>query len=262
MLSNQKPVPQNNADAILAGPFGNYTAFVSDFTAEGRKELDQKLRLGDPRIEQTCFIEKTPVGWHGQMAGGEFCGAAALSFGYLLCNWNNSNTATFSFSGTPDKIIVLRENNTVSATLFRNVTTKIEFLNDSAVCLRLPGITHLVVDKVPSGQSPDKYLTNLIENYCLKNEAAVGLMVKSRSQNKIKIDPWVWVREIDSMINETTCISGAAATGLVEFMTQEKLIDFKTEICQPNGEFTRLNYTINSDQSLNIHVQTEINIID
>ena len=71
----------------VANPAGNITIFVMDrvkteaYSAIAR----QLLKREELHAEQVGFVEtKEGQGMHMQMMGGEFCGNATRSFGYLL----------------------------------------------------------------------------------------------------------------------------------------------------------------------------------
>jgi hypothetical protein len=236
-------------DVIIAGPGGNYTAFVIAPTElSKRMALDKKLRCEDPRIEQVCFVTRDAIGWHGDMTGGEFCGAAALSLGFLIMEWENSSTARFNFSGAPQPISVNKNYGQVSSTLFPNITCHIQTLEKDITCVRLPGIVHLVTYNPRPEISISEYFKKLIARYALANEPAVGLMRVQDNGGSPAIDPWVWVRDINSLINETACISGAAAVGLI-IHQQKNQVDTTIKIRQPCSTITKLHYRANSSNN-------------
>jgi len=245
---------------ILAGPGGNYTAFVSG-KVQDHIALDRQLRQDNPKIEQTCFIAKNENGWHGEMAGGEFCGAAALSFGYLISIWGKHKTAEFTFSGVPRPLSINCVGNVVSGVLFSEIQCDIRELNDGFLCVALPGITHLV-DRQPEKQ-PDMmlFVRELIARHHLQENPAVGLMRLHQYGQDITVDPWVWVRNIDSLINETACISGATAVGLIEYERRGQT-DFTIQIGQPCGTPTELNYKQTADGLIDVLVRTKIDILN
>ena len=72
----------------VADPAGNITVFVT--TPVEREKYPaiarQLLAREELKGEQVGFIEKTDQGdFRMEMMGGEFCGNASRSFGYLLC---------------------------------------------------------------------------------------------------------------------------------------------------------------------------------
>jgi len=248
---------------ILAGPGGNYTAFVlDDVRTEDRLTLDQQLRRDDPRIEQTCFVSKADKGWHGEMAGSEFSGAPALSLGYLISTWEKCDSVEFSFSGAPQPISVTRNDDTVSSTLFPNVLYKTKESDEGLICIEFPGITYLV-DCQPHGKQHDmaSYMRNLIARHRLQNNPAVGLIQLEKRGQDITIDPWVWVKNVGSLINETACISGATAVGLIEYEWRGQP-DFTIQIGQPCGTPTTVRYIKKTDATIDIQVSSKIVILE
>ncbi|HCM84237.1 MAG TPA: hypothetical protein PKW15_02230 [Alphaproteobacteria bacterium] len=241
---------------IIAGPGGNYTAFVFDNAVSSqqmRKKIDNDLRRKYPIVEQTCFVSKENDIWRGEMAGGEFCGAAALGLAFLISKQEKSDEAFFSFSGCNDFLSAKIRDSQVTAEFFKLSKGVVQKLRENLYVVELPGITHFVTfDNVPL---PQPKLRQLIMQYQIQDRAAVGLMiVKSEAKNPT-IDPWVWVRDIDSLINETACISGAVATAsVISDMTKSVTIQ------QPCGAMTEINF-IETSRDIAVSVASPMNIL-
>ena len=74
---------------------------------------------------------------------------------------------------------------------------------------------------------------NLINEYKLKNNSAVGVIFCENKYNTIKINPVVWVKDIDTLFLETACGSGSIAVCIVEaFLKNHNQI---INILQPSG---------------------------
>lgn len=88
-----------------------------------------------------------------------------------------------------------------------------------------------------------KYLNNkenikeetmkLIEKLNLENSEAVGVMYLESVDNKLKINPVVWVKEINTLFYETACGSGTTATAIVKSYIEGN--DVSVDILQPSG---------------------------
>ena len=80
---------------IMADPAGNRTAIVrTPVPADQRAQIAAKiLQINDLRAEQVGFETSALMGGIGrlEMMGGEFCGNAARSYGYLL--WKEKQEA-------------------------------------------------------------------------------------------------------------------------------------------------------------------------
>ena len=75
---------------VMADPAGNRTAIVRSGVPKAERERVAAAIMADPslRAEQVGFESRPLYGkslGRLEMAGGEFCGNAARSFGYMLC---------------------------------------------------------------------------------------------------------------------------------------------------------------------------------
>ena len=63
-------------------------------------------------------------------------------------------------------------------------------------------------------------------------EKAIGIILLERALEKIKINPIVWVKDIDTVFYETACGSGSLGTAIYNYLkTEEK----KITLLQPSG---------------------------
>lgn len=69
-------------------------------------------------------------------------------------------------------------------------------------------------------------------------EKAIGIMFLEKISSKIRINPVVWVKYIDTVFYETACGSGSFGTAIYNYYKNNKE---KLEIIQPSG------YSINID---------------
>lgn len=173
-------------------------------------------------VEQAGFLVLADN--HFEMSGGEFCGNAARASALLLSFLNRP--LIFTMSGFDGKI---------SASVTRT-SVRCEFLGLkplisqadklSAKIVDLGGIVHVVVDS----PFPKDYMEqhSLLTNFLgLRSKAAVGVVWTSNNGDKLRIDPVVWVKEIDSFFYESSCGSGSIAAAAVTGMKQ---------IVQPTGQ--------------------------
>ena len=98
----------------VADPAGNITIFVTSPVERNlyAKVANELLAIKEFRGEQVGFIERHEDGSsHMEMMGGEFCGNATRSFGYLLGKEQESKdaykkTVTVDVSGSSEKLDV------------------------------------------------------------------------------------------------------------------------------------------------------------
>lgn len=237
-------------DVIIAGPGGNYTAFVFDPVAD-RTAADQELRTRYPAVEQTCFVTRGDT-WRGEMAGGEFCGAAALGLAFLIARETQQNAVKFEFSGCDNLIRAEVKNNSVTAEFFTLSSNVCRKLKEDLYLVELPGISHFVL--LGNAVSPRTKLQQLIIQYQLQEMPAVGLMITNPETQQI--DPWVWVNEIDTLINETACITGSIAAALVLSNGAQEI-----SIRQPCGTDARIILSPNAGKTI-VSVSSFFNLLD
>lgn len=63
-------------------------------------------------------------------------------------------------------------------------------------------------------------------------EKAIGIMLLEKVSNKIKINPVVWVKDIDTIFYETACGSGSLGTAIYNYFKNK---EEKIELIQPSG---------------------------
>lgn len=69
---------------------------------------------------------------------------------------------------------------------------------------------------------------------------AAGVMFVSRKNNRLKIDPVVWVRDIKTLFYETACASGTTAVALAKTVKAENKSKTKISILQPSGKLLKV----------------------
>ena len=64
------------------------------------------------------------------------------------------------------------------------------------------------------------------------DEKAIGMMFLEKEQNKLKINPVVWVKDIDTTFYETACGSGSLGTAIYNYYING---EDSINIIQPSG---------------------------
>ena len=238
-------------------PTQNMTILVETPVSRGNQPgVAKAIMQRDPDTEQVGFIEQEVPGadFHLQMAGGEFCGNAAISAAALFAQKKSlepgkSMTITESVSGAPKalkaKVHRTAENNfsvELSMPLPLEVTENplsFEDLEYKLPLVRFPGIAHVIL----STEMPKAAAERAAKKWCSDlGEDALGLMLL-KEQN---LTPLVFVKNPESLFWERSCASGSAAAA-VFLAKREGSGEFS--FTQPGGT---LKSSVQCDKSGNI----------
>lgn len=208
------------------------------------------------------------------MAGGEFCGnavrsaAAFLAHEYLnslertdlaaISDFDGIETHDFSSlafqmeaSGTDqllnvtttaseEEIYVKNDVPLPSGTFIRKETLVFENRPHTVWVVSLEGITHVLLDHCMhpwfNKSSSRDFLRRAQNQFELNDRAAIGLILfqQKEDENHWAIDPVIFVREISSFVDETSCGSGSCALGvLLHYLSPQREISIFVE--QPSG---------------------------
>ena len=218
-------------DYEILNPSGNITALVTkDYNIEEYKKIANFIMEKDSRIEQVGFLKKINVNknkteYKLEMSGMEFCGNASRAFAYYLYKekYVKENEFNILISGynKPIKSKVEIINNEYYSIIELEFNCKFEDkieinkLNEKNIyIIKLSGITHILLNM-------DIFTFN--ENNCLNeakdiinklnflNKEAVGVIWYKNN----KINPIVWVKNINSLFYENACGSGSLAFGIL-----------------------------------------------
>ena len=69
---------------------------------------------------------------------------------------------------------------------------------------------------------------------------AAGVMFVSSKNNRLKIDPVVWVRDIKTLFYETACASGTTAVALAKVFKAKNKSRAVISILQPSGKLLKV----------------------
>ena len=228
-----------------ADPTGNITllAPLSSEYADKAKEAAKLMKL-EPSAEQVGFLSGRGENYDIslQMAGGEFCGNAALSAAAVFClnaggNSNREKTIRVSVSGAADPVSVLIRQTGSSS--FQGTVSMPAPLEISSVCfhcdgenvslpaVRFEGITHLL-SFLPL---PKEKAERIVKEQCIALQAdALGLMQINLSTGSLI--PLVYVPKSGTLFWEGSCASGTTAAGAC---LREKSGPGKWEFTEPAG---------------------------
>lgn len=194
-------------------PGGNITAIVlGSYEPQRRVEISKIILAQDPEIEQVGFwVEpnnKTSDA-RVEMMGGEFCGNASRCLALIAGEASGKESLVIECSGFPLPINALVTYNASTITLPKNVFEKNN--TDDGPLITMPGIEHLVLNKIISKQEAE----HILQKTGLIQRDAAGVMSLENVDGHIYIRPYVWVKATETLYAETACGSGTLAAALV-----------------------------------------------
>ena len=222
-------------------PSGNPTALVIGI----ENNIDTRRYINDEIIykyngfvEQVGFVNENKNEAVLLMAGGEFCGNATRSAIYYYLDGKpgiiNINVlgVDLELTGGIDK-----ENNVwVDMPIMKS--NFIRKNNDNSIIVKIPGITHLVIEysNVPKEykNNLEEYSKIMLKKYNLTKEVAAGVMYIKREKESIYLFPYVYVKSVNTWFFETACGSGTTAVGIYESYITKNSIN--KDIIQPSKE--------------------------
>ena len=248
-------------------PSGNDTAIVlgNSYNNEQKKVINDYIMNVNKNVEQVGFIN-TNGKFELDMAGGEFCGNATRS---AIYNYLGGNKGEVDILVNSEHIIKggIDDNYNVWCEIpIYNGEDAIMQIEKDVYIVKMIGIVMVVFRNFQD----NKYLKSkeklkelgkdLIGKYQLESNQAVGVMFCERNKESIKINPVVWVKNIDTLFYETACGSGSTAVGIVEAYLQNK--NQRIKILQPSGLFIEVNIDYNDEKILKAAISGNVMIIE
>ena len=258
---------------IMADPAGNRTAIVrTPVPADQRAQIAAKLlQIKELRAEQVGYETSPVMGGAGRldMMGGEFCGNAARSYGYLL--WKEKQEAQdkaadkaagnilMEISGSPHSLCVFCDPAQGSSYAEMPVPTAIEYSPEGYPLVVSEGITHMILEDM----EPDEDLIRrLVDTYGRKWEAFGIMFLKGE-----RLIPVVYVAGAGSLVYESSCGSGSLAAAW--YLGQKSVRDgLSTYSFQEPGGIIRVDLRREKDGSISgrmggalfLEIETEIEL--
>jgi diaminopimelate epimerase len=193
-----------------ADPAGNITAMVESPVPAYRRTQVAKAILDLGYAEQVGFVTAPSMGGAGrlEMMGGEFCGNAARSFGYLLAQEHGVPLPMLlpvEISGADAIVKVAVEQGRAAAQMpLPTGLSRVQVLDREYPVVRCPGICHLLAQ----GLSPSHlFVLEALKSMKILGFPAMGVMFLEKNQ----LTPAVYVNGTDSLMWESSCGSGSAA---------------------------------------------------
>lgn len=263
-------MPNQNKNTILlekvtfVRPGGNDTAIVwDDIAREQQGAVSRGIQSQYETIEQVMFVERKIDGSvRGQMAGGEFCGNATRSLGYLLLDGKDGEiTLDVSGSNNAQKITVKDQFARTSIPILNEMDCV--QLDKDGYQVMMDGIAFLIVEKSFFGKDIQKQtaLDILNKKGLAMRYPASGLIILDRkNDNTYAIDPYVYVRDTGTLYYETGCGSGSTAVGLMLSKQSGKSLE-NVAIQQPSGMSLYVSVARNDREFISASVNGPIDIL-
>lgn len=218
-------------------PGGNTTAILTEsLPPDLRVSTAQKIMNLNKEIEQVGFLSTTPESDYDielGMMGGEFCVNAARCAAFIWNQMTASEKVLLKVSGLDSILrstVVDDEVTLFFPKNFLNSKSKV----DEGMLIDFLGISFLVSDEKFLGKDFDL----LIKKYGSESPAFGLVTITEETNNRFGITPLIWVRDTETVIEESGCGSGSLAACLVY---REKYNNDNTfSVIQPSGS----DYTI------------------
>ena len=212
----------------ILNPGGNKTALVrsTNFTDKQKCLINRLIMEKYFEVEQVGFLSNETN--RLEMAGGEFCMNATRCAVYEYSK-ENEDSIEISVSGTNKNLMgrVLNNNKVeIKLDISKNIDELIEVQNDFTL-VKIDGILIVIFNEEKSKEYirklkdneelAKKELKEFMSKSIQTNEKAIGIMLLEKVLDKIKINPVVWVKDIDTVFYETACGSGSLATAMYNY---------------------------------------------
>ena len=232
-------------DYYVCNPTGNITLLVDTQVIIFRHpEIAAGLMTFEETAEQVGFIfpgdDECDIKL--RMAGGEFCGNAAMSAAGLFCHKeglreSETRIVKIKVSGIKE---VLDTKITRSASGYegqvkmpkpikiKDELFKFEGRNYLYPLVNFDGISHIIIED----DMPIYMAENAIKSWCeYLKVPALGLMLLSKENTAL--NPLVYVKNSDTLFWESSCASGTSAVGAYMFQKERKPVNLTLR--EPGG---------------------------
>ena len=237
----------------ILNPGGNKTAIVmgNEYSEDEKKKINEEILKQNMEVEQVGFISENEKKL--EMAGGEFCVNATRCaiWEYLR---GREGKVELNVSGCEDKItggITKQKEVYINMKINKKMSDIIE-KNGKFIFIKLEGILLAIVneedskyyvEKLKSDEQKVKLELKEIMKRFDTPEKAMGMVLLENKNGKIKINPIIWVKMMDTLYYETACGSGSLATAIYKNWLEE--IE-NLEVIQPSGY--SINVQVNKKQ--------------
>jgi histidine racemase len=227
--------PSGNTTAIIQTPPDTYDKKL--LNAEVLAWWKQYMPT-QPEVEQVCYIDH-PTDPQAIskviMLGGEFCGNAARAVIQLLTK-DRDCSGVIESSGISRSLGFTVVKGVISLEMPLQKNEEMFRTVDDGVLVQFEGIVQLVAtDEARKKYSPRELLLKILseKKYELRGRPAVGVTYFDPASKRASF--CVWVKNVDTIFDETACGSGTAAIGAVE--ARRKKMNVEMRVIQPSNEW-------------------------
>jgi ribosomal protein S18 acetylase RimI-like enzyme/diaminopimelate epimerase len=239
-------LPSKLRRVVVAYPSGNTTAILFDQLLDAdRKALNDAIgkhlghdRPGLPPAEQCCFVtlpRHPDATARVEMFGGEFCGNATRSVLWVVTGGADADGLVES-SGVPRPLRFEVRDGEVGLEMPLSTSPNAVRRVPEGVLVRFDGIAQLVVTDgaVRAGRTPREMLGRSLSTnrHGLAGEPAAGVAFFDPATDAAEF--CVWVREVETVFDETACGSGTSAIGVAVAALERRSVERR--IAQPSGQ--------------------------
>ena len=233
---------------------GNKTALVEEDVLNNniKKIINDEIMSKNKDVEQVGFVSLKE--YKLTMAGGEFCGNATRGSAYYYLNGNKGDISIKVANNIILKAGVDEKGFAWTEMPLCNNKKIVKKLDEGIYEVILQGINFIILDEEKSKdylkdkESLKEKSKMIIRKYNINDSEATGVIFKEKDGNRIRINPVVWVKSIDTVFYENACGSGTTAVAILETLKNKESQDI--DIIQPSNEI--ITAKINYDKGKNV----------
>jgi len=251
-----------------ANPCGNITGFVVAPVYPGYRKAytDCIMEQIDKDVEQVGFISPAYEGapLRMDMMGGEFCANATRAYGLYSASFYDTDglvdieVYVSGHEGTTDVIADVKNQKAYVALDAPIGREKLTIDGKDCTLIKLPGISHLVVEEEEDKEFVDKALEVLKKDH---KDEAYGVLFFNKE--KLEMIPYVYVEGSETLFREGSCGSGTIA--VVNYLEDDiaKLDeDYKISIKNPAGELEVFVYEFEDGKKFCVGGKVELSEVE
>lgn len=251
-----------------ANPCGNITGFVVAPVYPGYRKAytDCIMEQIDKDVEQVGFISPAYEGapLRMDMMGGEFCANATRAYGLYSASFYDTDglvdieVYVSGHEGTTDVIADVKNQKAYVALDAPIGREKLTIDGKDCTLIKLPGISHLVVEEEEDKEFVDKALEVLKKDH---KDEAYGVLFFNKE--KLEMIPYVYVEGSETLFREGSCGSGTIA--VVNYLEDDiaKLDeDYKISIKNPAGELEVFVYEFEDGKKFCVGGKVELTEVE
>ena len=218
----------------IFNPTGNITALVeTKVDIESQPAISDEIMKRHPEVEQVGFVCLEPensIPINLRMAGGEFCGNAAISAAalYAIRSGIEACSVNVRVNGAPKALEVRLAKAANNPSVFdvelempeplsiERIMLETEGVAEELPVVDMGGISHIIIEesrKLYALKDSPKQAEKAVKSWCrMLGADCLGLMFLSGEETELT--PLVYVPSIDTVFWENSCASGSSAVGM------------------------------------------------